>query len=534
MNSSSVAVFISLFGRSDFNLSAHEKIVFLSILFFVLGACYVITPRKNIYDTFPRISDNAFRSFFWPSYVQKLVERGYQNVTKPSGRPFTVRWWAKDFLILSPEYLPALRDADWVHLSFFKTISDAFFLHTSVGDLYDSDRSVQLVRKGLNPRLPQLTPVIEDEIENSLRVELGEYSDGRSVAARSFFTAIVHRSASRILIGEELCRDEKFIRESIGFVMSIFITALAIVKLPLGPLRDYLAYPISIWHQKKLTQCTQMLLPILQKRIDERNNRNTDRQSGLDAMEWLLALSSPSDIDKHRIAAELMHNLWAGTSAPGGLVTEIMFQLLLEPDYKDPLINEAIEALGDGCQWTEKALGRLPLLDSFIRETNRLNPTGSTYLTMKTLVTCSRTVVGHPFVFPDGLALPVGTRFGFPTQAMQNDADSKFDGFRFAKRGSVTEINDELSPSVTSTTVSSSNLAFGYGTHACPGRFFAIRMVKMVVLTILLDYNIEWDGSVSRRPEPTWIEGQYIPNGSQKVKITKRAVSLRRKAQADK
>lgn len=52
-------------------------------------------------------------------------------------------------------------------------------------------------------------------------------------------------------------------------------------------------------------------------------------------------------------------------------------------------------------------------------------------------------------------------------------------------------------------------------------------MVKMVVITVLLNYEIEWEGEVNCRPEPMWIEGQYIPNGSQKVRITKRLEPLR-------
>ncbi|KAI1422003.1 cytochrome P450 [Xylaria sp. FL1777] len=508
---------MSFFDISQDNFFVHGKQILL-LAFFTIVACYILFPRRGIYNKFPRVSDDPVRSIFWPSHVQKLVWKGYQNITKPAGKPFTVRWWAKDFLILPPEALPALRDADWTHLSFFKTISDAFFLHTSVGNLYDSDRPVQVVRKGLNPRLPQLTPIVEREIGYALKAELGESPNGRSVTARDFFTAIVHRAASRILVGQELCRNEAFVQESTGFVISIFITALAIVKLPLGPLREWLAYPISIWHRKKLARCTRMLLPVLESRIAERNNEGP-QESRLDAIEWFLMLDSSMNVDKQTLAAELMHSLWAGTSAPGGLVTEIMFQLLLEPQYKAPLIKEAIEALREDGRWTEKALGRLPLLDSFIRETNRLNPTGS--------ITCSRTVLGRPIVFPDGLTLPVGTRFGFPTEAMQNDADGSFDGFRFAKVRSLGEVNDEAGASTASTTVSPSNLAFGYGTHACPGRFFAIRMVKMVVITLLLNYEIEWEGHVNRRPEPMWIEGQYIPNGSQKVRITKLSEPLR-------
>ncbi|KAI0401584.1 cytochrome P450 [Xylaria palmicola] len=510
--------------NTDFGLLGGTKSLVLLLIPVILVVVRFASRRATVYDAFPRMKDHALRSIFWPSHVQQLVLKGYHSITKTTGRPFTVRWWAKDFLILPPEALQALRDADWVHLSFFRTISDAFFLHTSVGDLYDSDKSVQVVRKGLNPRLPQLTPVLEEEIRYALEAELGGKRGQQTKTARDLFTAIVHRSACRILVGDELCHDEAFIRESSGFVLSIFITALAIVKLPLGPLRDWLSYPISSWHRKKLEKCTNMLLPILDKRIAERDDRNKPKHSKQDSIEWFLMLSEPTRIDKKRLADELMHNLWAGTSAPGGLVTEIIFQLLLQPEYVQPILTEAIEALGDEGRWTEKALSRLSLLDSFIRETNRLNPTGS--------ITCSRTVLERPFVFPDGLTLPVGTRFGFPTEAMQNDADNSFNGFRFVKTGSVAESTEETGALGASTTVSPSNLAFGYGTHACPGRFFAIRMVKMVVITLLLNYGIEWDGRVSRRPEPVWIEGQYIPNGSQKIKITKRLIPLNRDTKA--
>lgn len=63
---------------------------------------------------------------------------------------------------------------------------------------------------------------------------------------------------------------------------------------------------------------------------------------------------------------------------------------------------------------------------------------------------------------------------------------------------------------------------WGYGTHVCPGRFFAVRMVKMIVITLLLKYDIEWDGDVKRRPSPTMIEGQFIPNLFQKIYIKER------------
>jgi cytochrome P450 len=69
--------------------------------------------------------------------------------------------------------------------------------------------------------------------------------------------------------------------------------------------------------------------------------------------------------------------------------------------------------------------------------------------------------------------------------------------------------------------------SWGYGTHVCPGRHFAVRTVKMVVATLLLDYDIRWDGEVHRKPDPTMIEGQFIPNLRQKVRIKRREKAVK-------
>lgn len=49
--------------------------------------------------------------------------------------------------------------------------------------------------------------------------------------------------------------------------------------------------------------------------------------------------------------------------------------------------------------------------------------------------------------------------------------------------------------------VSASSLGFGYGRHACPGRFFAANEVKMILATTLLNYEVMNPGGGVRRYE---------------------------------
>lgn len=190
--------------------------------------------------------------------------------------------------------------------------------------------------------------------------------------------AIAHRTASRIMIGEEISRDERFIHFSMSFVESIFTNALVIVNLPLGPFRNWCAWPLSILHRRKLEKCVKMLLPIVALRLNEQQSEDK-LPVRLDGIEWTIVFagSDPRDKDPRRIAEEVLHNLWAGSSAPGGLITEMLYQLLMEPKYIEPLREEIQKAISESGEWSEKALNGLPLQDSFIREINRLYPTGA-------------------------------------------------------------------------------------------------------------------------------------------------------------
>lgn len=43
------------------------------------------------------------------------------------------------------------------------------------------------------------------------------------------------------------------------------------------------------------------------------------------------------------------------------------------------------------------------------------------------------------------------------------------------------------------------SLTFGFGRHACPGRFFAVNEIKMIMATTLANYDIEMvEGSTER------------------------------------
>ncbi|OAL00888.1 cytochrome P450 [Phaeosphaeriaceae sp. SRC1lsM3a] len=489
--------------------------VSIIVVFLIISSWSILIQKDAFYAKFQRCGS---RFFNWDP-VHKVIESGYHKITKRTGKPFVVRWWARDYLVMPPRYLNDVRGANSRHLNFFYSIGEAFHLHTSVGDLYSassSQRMVDVVKKGLNPQLAHLTPILLDETGFSFEHLLGPTSEWREIKAMQFFGEVTHRAATRVLICSELCRDGDFIRHSMRFTQSIFVTALVIVNLPLGIFRNLFAWPISYVHRLHLQKCMKILRSHVRKAIHESESGSKK----LNAIHWTIDLFPESADGSHhdRLLKELLHSLWAGSSAPGGMITEVVWQLLINDNAIDIVREEASDALRQH-GWSEKMLNSLHLQDSFIRETNRLFPTGS--------MTCVRTVLEEPFRFSDGLTLPVGTRFGFPSQAIQHDHDSlqnpaEFDGFRFAKRNKDNSPEPDGEKQWAASSVDTSYLPFGYGNHVCPGRFFAIRLIKIVITKMILDFDIKWDRNTRDRPKPMNVEGQFVPNMQQKVYLRRR------------
>ncbi|KAM7213662.1 Cytochrome P450 [Rhypophila decipiens] len=435
-----------------------------------------------------------------------------------------MRWWALDYIFLPAEYLPDLKRAVAHRLSFFENISFAFSLDASVGDLYSSNLMANVVTRGINPRLgtdssssppaphiflldqtnamydlANLVPLLQSEADYALAKEIAYHltRDGEwaSFSTSGLLVNMMHRMASRVLIGPELCRDETCLTVTQALNNSIFINGLAISMVPPfpSPVRDLLKGMLSLLHRRVLSRAVNAIPPVVQKRFSEFQNpvarkmhlAGPENRSMMQSIQWTLALTTSThtkEHNPHRVAVSLLHNLWAGSAAPAGTVTQMVFQVLLEPKYLPPLRDEATSSLALHGGYTEKALNNMPLPDSFIRDINRLYATGA--------VTCARTVIDPDgYQFSDGLSLPPGTRIAV----------------------------------YAASTVSETYLPFGIGRHSCPGRFLAIRMIKLLFLKLILEYDIKWDREVgSKRPANLSLNGQFAPNQRQKIWLRRR------------
>ncbi|OCL06610.1 cytochrome P450 [Glonium stellatum] len=476
------------------------------------------TLRSPLEKEFQKIQIPWINALSLSNPVAQLVKEGYQKFNKLQ-KPFLISYWAHDYLVLPLKYLTDIRLADKAHLSVNHAISDVFFLWSWNKDLFQGGRLPMMVTKGLNPNLVKATDMLMSEANYSFNTELG---DGKGpVPAMVMIQNLTFRTVNPVIFGKELARNDEMLKAAQSLFTWNFLNGLMLLKLPLGPFRDIVGWPLYHLQRRRLRTITNIMAPVIDKRLQERGLGTQDKATvdgiscTLDLLdEYPLNQSSPPS---YQIGNELMQNYQAATLNPASIITQMIFQILEQPKYLDPLRKEAEQAIARH-GWSEKIINELRLQDSFIRETGRVYPLAS--------LQAQRQVMGKPFTFSDGLTLPTGTRLAFPT-AGQHDPDISgatlnFDGFRYAQLAEAEKDSEDGVNVSSAVHADPSYLSFGYGNHICPGRFLGVRTVKIIFTKLILEYDITWDYEGLGQPARFEIEGFTLPNVNQRASFQKR------------
>lgn len=167
---------------------------------------------------------------------------------------------------------------------------------------------------------------------------------------------------------------------------------------------------------------------------------------------------------------------------------------------------------------TTRGLGQLMKLDSFMRESMRFHPP---------MTAVAQREVLQGFSLSNGQYIPAGATVELPNRAVYHDeanyprADT-FDGFRFYKlRQNGTAQDHARNQFVTS---NEQSLMFGYGRHACPGRFFAAKEIKMLLAKLIATYDLKNEGESTERYADIEV-GVLIAPDSKRTVLFKKATA---------
>ncbi|KAH8840103.1 hypothetical protein MCOR02_006605 [Pyricularia oryzae] len=443
-----------------------------------------------------------------------LAKNGDQpvNVTADTG-PFT---------ILPTKYAKELRDKpelDFAALNYKKFHGnipgfDAFLQGTK-------PVSVKVVSTHMTRSLASIAKPVAEEVSVALQDLYPQGKDWQEVAAGELNMLLTTRATARIFLGEGVCRDMEWIKTTCIYTGALFVAADKLRAWPavLRPIVHWFL-PTCFYTRSVLKQAKKIIEPVLAARQQKRRQliaqgKPTDGFNA--APEWFEQASNGGQFDYDPVAAQLFLAVGANHST-ADLLTQTMLQLALHPEYIEPLCDEIkATVLRDG--WTHNALGKMELMDSVLKESQRMKPTD--VFTMRRLVTKDMTLSDGTF-FPKSSNLTVsalnlwdGSLYGDP---------ERFDGRRWLRMRRSDPARQAAAQFVG---LAPDHMGFGFGQHACPGRFFASNVLKTLLAHLLLGYewkladpsrpirHMEWSGTlrvdpglrflVRRRAEPVQV-----------------------------
>ncbi|KAH7113724.1 cytochrome P450 [Dendryphion nanum] len=446
--------------------------------------------------------------------LDKTIKEGFQNY---KGKYFTLKESHGETVILPTQFMEELKALPDNMLNLDDEIDERFlseyslFTTTSVGGRIST--VVNSVKNELTKTLGNLMGDIHEEVVYSFQELFPPCDDWTEVDIQSKLVRIVALVSGRIFVGLPMSRNQEYLDCIIEFTLNVFFAVPEIRAYPrlLRWTSRYLNTKVRAVH-KSLATMRRLMAPIITD-----TKRQLENGTGPHNMcAWNIKNSNQKERDSLNIQAQMqLATSMAAIHTTSMTVTNAIFDLAARPEYLQPLRDELqdVRASESSPYLNKTSMPKLRKLDSFLKESHRLSPIS--------LLNMRRKIV-QPITLHDGTVLQPGMHIAFPLHQISNDEDlwenpSHFDGFRFQKLRELP--GNESKYQFTAT--GANNLDFGYGVHACPGRFFAANEIKMILIHLIDNFEFKFKGDIER-PDSLWTPGGYHPNPSVRVLLKRR------------
>ncbi|KAF2185204.1 putative cytochrome P450 monooxygenase [Zopfia rhizophila CBS 207.26] len=442
-----------------------------------------------------------------------LVQEGY---SKFKTRMFKLS--SDDILVLPNKYVEELRHMPEERVSSIQANIDNFEgLYSTTSILLEGHLHTETIQSKLTPRLGLLVPTTQIELERGLQIEIPlNGKDGYNrLKAFHLVLRLVSYIAARHFVGIEMCRNEDWLSTAMKYTENAFRTIIFLRIFPdwMKPVVA-LVNPFAYRVNAALRNAKRLIIPL----INERRRKQRDAANGPgyekpnDLLQWMMDRANGADGRPDKLAHRLLILTLAAVHTTSMAATQTLFDLCVHPEYIEPLREELLAAMDktEG-KITKQTLNQLRRLDSFMRESQRLSP--------PSLLGFKR-AVKTPVTLSDGTYLPKGVHLMMPIAPVVTDPEvtpepMHFDGFRHYKnRQRPGEANKHQFA-----TTSDTNLHFGHGKYACPGRFFASNTIKLLLANLLLRYEFRFPEGVVERPGNICLHEYVFPNPEAEVEF---------------
>ncbi|KAI0261281.1 cytochrome P450 [Gloeopeniophorella convolvens] len=423
----------------------------------------------------------------------RMLKEGYEMT--PRGSMFKIPTFTRWLVLpVGLDLVEDIRRAPDDVLSFRAQVKEALQLDYTT-DILEPDNSyhAEVVRSKLTRNIPAVFEAVRDELVSALNEYIPATGiDWVTLPILGTIQRAVCRTSNRVFVGAPLCRDPEYQKLNLTFAVNVvkFATIIGLFPRSLKPLVKRLLSNLPAQVQQEI----DFVRPIAEERLSklkELGKEWDDKPN--DMLMWLINEARGTEKSVEGLARRLLVINFAAIHTTSLTATQALYRLLNNPQHIEPL-RQDIEAAVAEEGWTKAAMNKMTKLDSFLRETQRLDGLGTLGMRRRVL---------RPFTFSNGITIPAGTDVAVPMAVLHRDAEihhnaEDFDGFRFAKLRA--RDGDTVSGNYQSVSTSPEHLSFGYGRHACPGRFFATNEIKVLIAHLVVSYDMKVEDGKSAPP----------------------------------
>ncbi|KAI1814901.1 cytochrome P450 monooxygenase [Poronia punctata] len=390
-----------------------------------------------------------------------------------------------DVVVLPTEWADEIRNDP--HLSFMGTFLQEGMYRIPgfepIAALGLEGELVQLItRKQLTKQLNGVTAPLAEEAALAMILNFGESTEWREIQIIDPIRDVVARMSSRVFLGDELCRDENWLRITKNYTIDLSAAIVTLMRYPVS-LRRHVArfYPECARVRDHWKDARDVIVPVIEKREAV---RRAAAEAGKpiprfnDALDWIDDESRAKGVSVDVATFQLILTVVA-INTTTDLVQNVLVDLIQHPDALQAVRHEIVRVLKvEG--WKKTSIYNMKLLDSVIKESQRLKPIFSGAM---------RRAVEADTALSDGTLLKKGSRLYVDTRRMTDPKvyanPEEWQADRFLQMRS--QPGKDTAAQLVTTSID--HLGWGHGLHACPGRFFAANEVKIALIHMLMKYD---------------------------------------------
>ncbi|KAI1826970.1 cytochrome P450 monooxygenase [Xylaria intraflava] len=468
-------------------LSIHLAPYLLGIIMIAITKYTWATTDSNL-KKLPSVNPAGF--FSMARAQQEFVHSANELLQKARdlypNRPYRMTTDSGDAVVLQSEAMEEIRNSPG--LSFFGTFAQERICEVPgfepLAALGVNGELIQIVtRKWLTRSLDQVTSPLSEETSFALKTILGESTEWREATITPMSYDLTSRISSRVFLGQELSRNEDWLRIAKGYTASILTGNNKLREYPVH-LRPYIGrlplIPECGRAREYYTRAKKLIGSVMKEREEMRQAAKLAGQPAPifnDALEWINQESKARNLKYDPATFQMILSFVAIGTTTDALHTTLT-DLIQHPEALQAVREEIIHVLrAQG--WKKSSLYHMKLLDSVIKESQRIKPVFS----------AMRRSVDVETRLSDGTVLKKGSRIYIDTHRMldpavyENPAEWKADRYLELRSHPGKEHMAQL------VATSTDHMGFGHGEHACPGRFFAATQLKIALCHMLINYD---------------------------------------------